>query len=449
MKEELKSKITLLTPTGKITVPVDITYTYDVVNGFERNQNCVISLTYNGKEYKGVGSDYIDEYTVSDLEKNLPDDVRVQCCLACRHGNMCPYGNSDGEVFCTKDLMINSKEDVCNLFDYTDPFEERSVNSLHYCEDFKFQSDDFYTYNSYLHSLRKKKLTKIPYSESIHTQNTPMTPTDILVFERMAFYINNCADFITSEMIKNTMDDCGVSELEAYRILISGAVDLFERRDIMASHIRRMFTCLDAELYKNDPYMKTIKISEVLGDRWALRRLSYRPYEAFVYNDPVTAPDGCILPQIGFFREEFSFPAVLQDGREWMLITPNEIETMKAPIAHARGKVVTYGLGLGYYAFMASEKEEVESVTVVELDREVINIFKKHILPQFPHREKIKIVCANALEYAKGESEADCVFADIWHDPSDGIPLMRELKKQERPDCRYDYWIEDTMKLYM
>ena len=93
-----------------------------------------------------------------------------------------------------------------------------------------------------------------------------MTETDILVFERLAFYINCCADFITPEMMENTMNDCGVSELEAYRILIAGAVDLFDRRDIMASHIRRMFTCLDAEIYKNDPYMKKINIPEVLGD---------------------------------------------------------------------------------------------------------------------------------------------------------------------------------------
>ena len=60
-----------------------------------------------------------------------------------------------------------------------------------------------------------------------------------------------------------------------------------------------------------------------------------------------------------------------------MLITPNEIETMKKSISEATGNVLTYGLGLGYYAYMVSMKENVESVTIVEKDKEIIDLFKK------------------------------------------------------------------------
>ena len=54
---------------------------------------------------------------------------------------------------------------------------------------------------------------------------------------------------------------------------------------------------------------------------------------------------------------------------------------MKLPVERAKGKVLTFGLGLGYFAYMCSLKEEVESVTVVEKDKSVIKLFNEIILP--------------------------------------------------------------------
>ena len=75
-----------------------------------------------------------------------------------------------------------------------------------------------------------------------------------------------------------------------------------------------------------------------------------------------------------------------------MTITPNEIETMKEPVDEAFGHVLTFGLGLGYYAYMVSEKENVESITIVETNEDVIDLFNKYILPQFKNAHKIKII---------------------------------------------------------
>ena len=109
-----------------------------------------IILLYDGVEYQGNGIDHlwIDKFV--DLQIKLPKDVKIACCMTCRHGNMCPYGN-------TKDVCINSKEDMCNLFDQTDPFEDCSVASLNFCDDFIYQNDTYYTYNDYLYQLNKKK----------------------------------------------------------------------------------------------------------------------------------------------------------------------------------------------------------------------------------------------------------------------------------------------------
>lgn len=90
----------------------------------------------------------------------LPKDVKLACCMTCRHGNMCPYGNEENQLICTKGITITSEEDMLDLFDQTDPFEERAVASLDFCEDFVYQSDDYYTYNDYFHQLNRKMADK-------------------------------------------------------------------------------------------------------------------------------------------------------------------------------------------------------------------------------------------------------------------------------------------------
>jgi spermidine synthase len=145
------------------------------------------------------------------------------------------------------------------------------------------------------------------------------------------------------------------------------------------------------------------------------------------------------------------FPAVLEDARIWMTITPNEIETMKEPVEQAFGH---YGLGLGYYAYMVSEKANVESVTIVEANEDVIHLFTQYILPQFKNAQKIKVIKADALEYARkrmSKGNYDFVFTDLWHDVSDGKDMYLKMKKFEKltPNTVFTYWIEKSILCYL
>ncbi len=153
MKKILTAKVTLMTPNGEAIVPIKITYDDDEVIA---NPQSEITLWYNFVEYKGYGSDYLWTDTLADLQTKLPQDVKLACCMTCRHGNMCPYGNKENHLFCTKGITITSKKDMLDLFDQTDPFEERAVASLDFCEDFVYQSDDYYTYNDYFYQLIQK-----------------------------------------------------------------------------------------------------------------------------------------------------------------------------------------------------------------------------------------------------------------------------------------------------
>lgn len=269
-------------------------------------------------------------------------------------------------------------------------------------------------------------------------------------------YLNLTPDLITAEQIYGITDDPSAME-RAYAILLasysgldiygdSGDKQLFRQYFLPA--VRR----LDVAEYENNLYHKLIQIPERTHGNWEFRKECYRPFEAFVCDDPRRDFAGRVIPSIGFFKEEYRYPAVLENGREWMLITPNEINTMREPVAAAHGHVLTFGLGLGYFALLATEKQEVASVTVVERDTNVIRLFREIILPQFPHGEKLTVIEDDAFAFAGAHlgDGYDTVFTDLWHDPSDGISLYRRMKRlaEAHPGPDYHYWIEKTLKIY-
>lgn len=178
---------------------------------------------------------------------------------------------------------------------------------------------------------------------------------------------------------------------------------------------------------------------------------SYRPYELFVADDLRAYPDGAVLPVLGYFAQPFAYPVLTENGREWMTATPNEINTIRPAAEAAYGRVLTLGLGLGYFAFHALLNPRVESVTAVERSADAIRLFRERILPAFPRPERLTILHADAFAavptlYRSGQY--DFVFADLWHDAADGLPMYERLKQMETPGSEYRYWIEKTLEFY-
>lgn len=278
------------------------------------------------------------------------------------------------------------------------------------------------------------------------------------VFALLSHYLNQAPDLITSEEIQE-ITDYGVTEEYAFNVILAGAfgLDINEHayhKELFDQYFTRMTHKLDVSEYYNNPYYKNIQIPRVQIGNSRLKYERYKPYEGFVCNDIIRTEEGRQLPQIGFFDEEFRFPAVLENDRIWMTITPNEIETMKEPVEAAFGNVLTFGLGLGYYAYMVSIKDNVSSVTIVEANEHVIRLFKEHILPQFEHGDKIHIIQADAFEYAERELPSrayDYVFTDLWHDVSDGVELYLRMKSYEQhsPETVFSYWIEKSILCYL
>jgi hypothetical protein len=279
------------------------------------------------------------------------------------------------------------------------------------------------------------------------------------LFKLLSIYLNLAPDYIDKEMIDAIT--CGNADGEEFAFANLAAtacgLDIYENPEdkrFFRSHFLPCFKKLNVRPFIEDPYYSHIVFPKGNNGNWSFETRICKPYEAFVFDDPEIFPDGKILPHVGFFNTEYAYPAVLENGREWMTLLPNETNTTKPAIDAAHGKVLTYGLGLGYFTYMAAIKDRVESVTVVERSHSVIELFQKFILPQFPDPSKVKIVESDAFEYAENRMAHEgynSVFVDIWHDPSDGCELYLRMKEYEHllPDADFVYWVEDTLKLYI
>ncbi len=267
----------------------------------------------------------------------------------------------------------------------------------------------------------------------------------------LSYYLNEIPDAITPSQIKK-VKVCGVSELHAYQLLLINYLNL-DNQEIIDLYFNKMLHSLKKEDYANNDYYKNIRFTPQKMNNWEIKYSKYKPYELFVMDD-FSYEGKQVIPQLGFFNEPFFYPAIYQNKRLWMSITPNEINTMKKPIEDAIGNVLTFGLGLGYYAYMCANKENVSSITIIEKDKDVISLFQSLILPQFKYPQKIKIIQMDAYDFLKNEvmkNHFDYIFVDIYHDALDGKETYLKFEEYKKVYSlpKIHYWIENTIQYYL
>jgi len=271
--------------------------------------------------------------------------------------------------------------------------------------------------------------------------------------------IINEAYFVLDENERNRVKEYihkGMKPSDAYRKVVLSHLDEDAKEDYASVQVGFGFeeiTPLDPKEYTSNPYyqkvMGSFKGKKKIGP-WLLEVKRYEPYELFVYDEVRPSPliNNVEYSPLGYFEDGFDYPALSKSGRVYMSLIPHEFHTMEQAIKEAKGNVVTLGLGMGYFAFMASNKEEVASVTILERDDAVISLFKEVFLPLFDRKEKIHILRVNdALTYVPKEP-FDYAFADIHHDAVDGLIPYISLLKNKDLSKEMSVWIERAILTY-
>ena len=225
-----------------------------------------------------------------------------------------------------------------------------------------------------------------------------------------------------------------------------------DNEEIFNNNISNIIYKVDMDKYLTNPFYLKFKDLSIKENDYELVMDKYKAYELFAYQDMDYFSNSFIEKNsIGYFQNDFKFLALNYRKRTWMSITPNEIETMEKAINEVKGSVTVFGLGLGYFAFMASNKPEVKEVIIIEKDKNIINLFNKHIFNKFDHPEKVKIIETDALKYINSPLKTDYAFVDLWHDPFDGLDLFLKFCKSQRKssNCRYYDWLESSFYMLL
>lgn len=121
---------------------------------------------------------------------------------------------------------------------------------------------------------------------------------------------------------------------------------------------------------------------------------------------------------------QFDFPTrwhkLVYEGGTWMTDYPIEQIQIDHHLEAMHGDVLVGGLGLGYAAVKLCERDEIESVTVIELSQDVINLVAPHVA-----HPKLTVICADldkwVVDQAKlGERWFDFAFYDTWQSDGEG-----------------------------
>lgn len=130
----------------------------------------------------------------------------------------------------------------------------------------------------------------------------------------------------------------------------------------------------------------------------------------------------------------------------FMTDTPYEIETNKPAIKKANGDVLELGLGIGYFTYHASQKDNVRSITIVEKQKEIINL----VYPVIKNK-KTRLVHEDAERFMKKtKKKFNMINIDFVAGmlPFDEMEKLKKLaQKILKPDGVVVMWQEDLWKM--
>lgn len=138
-------------------------------------------------------------------------------------------------------------------------------------------------------------------------------------------------------------------------------------------------------------------------------------------------------------------------GRELMMSdTVMERNSNRDFIDKAHGKVLIGGLGIGMVLRNILDKKEVESVVVIELSQDLIDL----VGPRFVH-PKLTIINGDIFSWVpeKG-TKYDSLYFDIWPDIStENLPEIAKLhnkfknyRNRDNPKSFMESWMQDYLR---
>jgi hypothetical protein len=136
--------------------------------------------------------------------------------------------------------------------------------------------------------------------------------------------------------------------------------------------------------------------------------------------------------------------------QSWMSLLPSEIESQEIGLRSSRGHTVVCGLGMGWLAANIALRSEVERVSIVERDADVIALVQaSEVFDQLPPeaRRKITIHHADALVW-RPDGRVDTLQADIWRSLVERGKLAAVRRMQDHVSAEALYFWGQELEIW-
>ena len=210
-------------------------------------------------------------------------------------------------------------------------------------------------------------------------------------------------------------------------------------------NIKSLF--IEKKDYINNPYLQNINFKDV-----KLKDFSYETVtieKGYLFNiDEIQDDKNKELNDymiLRAYKQDTDMMFLKQGKQEWMMASISEFRTNDPYAKKAHGNIITFGLGIGYFVYMASLNENVKSITVIEKSKEVIELFNQ-IKDQFPNKD-INIINGDAFDYFNEQylKQFDYIYVDIYQNNIDGRTMIEKLLEQYLPPYdKCNFWIENS-----
>ncbi len=133
----------------------------------------------------------------------------------------------------------------------------------------------------------------------------------------------------------------------------------------------------------------------------------------------------------------------------FMNITPMELQAHINAIQWAHGNILIGGLGMGYFLKMIKEKPDVETITVIEKNQEIIDCY----LSCFSITPNIELLCGDIFTF-KSDRLFDFVYIDIWPEfviekiESDMLEISNNIRAKLYSFWGIELYLHDHFKVF-
>ena len=150
------------------------------------------------------------------------------------------------------------------------------------------------------------------------------------------------------------------------------------------------------------------------------------------------------VPEGDYMRLQVNGELVMSDTRM-------EQRSNLEVVAQAKGHVLIFGLGMGMIIVPILANPEVETVTVVELCADVVNLVHPHLI-YLPGFAKLTVEVGDAFKFKPPRRDYSCIYFDIWHDINtdnlqDIATLHRRAARWKAPGAWCSSWMHSELLL--